>query len=235
MNGSESLQNHQSAATENALRRAVDTTPAFIHTARPDGYLDYFNRGWLDFLGKSLEDVCGWGWTESIHPEDVAAIVQKWHAALATGEPFEMEARVRCADGSYRAFLQRKVPLRDEHGNIAKWFGSSVDSLPHRPGPAWGKQTRMAFAPKMNIYMHMLAQINPTVLPALRIAATFFFIINLLGGAYIFRNRHRFFDRDPNVDNDIPAVRKVRIEVVAIPWLVLTTLILILLISFWLA
>ncbi len=83
--------------------------------------------------------------------------------------------------------------------------------------------------------MHMLAQINPTVLPALRIAATFFFIINLLGGAYIFRNRHRFFDRDPDVDNDIPAVRKVRIEVVAIVWLVLTTLILVLLISFWMA
>jgi PAS domain-containing protein len=62
MNGSESLQNDQSAATENALRRAVDTTPAFIHTARPDGYLDYFNRGWLDFLGKSLEDVRGWRW-----------------------------------------------------------------------------------------------------------------------------------------------------------------------------
>jgi hypothetical protein len=87
----------------------------------------------------------------------------------------------------------------------------------------------------MNTYMPMLAQINPTVLPALRIAATFFFIINLLGGAYIFHNRHRFFDRDPNVDNDIPAVRNVRIEVVAIPWLVVTTLILILLVSFWLA
>jgi hypothetical protein len=87
----------------------------------------------------------------------------------------------------------------------------------------------------MNIYMPMLAQINPTVLPALRIAATLFFIINLIGGTYIFRNRHRFFDQDPNVDNDIPAVRKVRMEVVMIPWLVLTTLILILLISFWLA
>ena len=88
----------------------------------------------------------------------------------------------------------------------------------------------------MNIYvMHMLAQINPAVLPALRIAATFFFIINLLGGAYIFYNRHRFFDRDPNVDNDIPAVRKLRVEVVMVPWCILTTLILILLISFWLA
>ena len=82
---------------------------------------------------------------------------------------------------------------------------------------------------------NMLALINPAALPALRIAATFFFIIYLLFGAYIFRNRHRFFDRDPNVDNDIPAVRHVRVEVVLIPWLVITTLILILLITFWVA
>src|SRR6266496_1252159 len=127
MKASKSLQNNQSAASEHALRRAVDKTPAFIHTARPDGYMDYFNRGWLDFLGKSLEDVCWWRWTESVHPKDVAGIVQKWHAALASGEPFEAEARVRRADGSYRPFLHRKVPLRDEHGNIVKWFGSSID------------------------------------------------------------------------------------------------------------
>jgi PAS domain S-box-containing protein len=85
--------NEQSTATENALRRAVDTTPAFIHTGRPDGYLDYFNRGWLDFFGKSLEEVCGWKWTECVHPEDVAELVQKWHAALASGEPLEVESR----------------------------------------------------------------------------------------------------------------------------------------------
>ena len=127
MKASESLQNDQSTATEDALRRAVDTTPAFIHTARPDGYLDYFNRGWLDFFGKSLEEVCGWRWTESIHTDDVDGIVQKWRAALASGEPFEAEARVRRADGTYRALLHRKVPLRDEHGNIVKWFGSSID------------------------------------------------------------------------------------------------------------
>ncbi len=82
---------------------------------------------------------------------------------------------------------------------------------------------------------NMLALINPAALPALRIAATFFFLINLVGGTYIFRNRHRFFDQDSNVDNDIPAVRKLRMEVVMIPWLVLTTLLVILLISFWLA
>ena len=127
MKASESLQNDQSTATEDALHRAVDTTPAFIHTARPDGYIDYFNRGWLDFFGKSLEEVCGWRWTESVHPEDVAEIVQKWHAALASGEPFEIETRVRRADGAYRALIHRKLPLRDEQGNIVKWFGSSVD------------------------------------------------------------------------------------------------------------
>jgi hypothetical protein len=80
-----------------------------------------------------------------------------------------------------------------------------------------------------------LALIDPAALPALRIAATFFFVIYLAGGAYIFRNRHRFFDRDPNVDNDIPAVRRLRVEVFTIPWLFITTLILVLLIRFWVA
>ena len=80
---------------------------------------------------------------------------------------------------------------------------------------------------------NMLALINPAALPALRIAATFFFLINLVGGTYIFRNRHRFFDQDSNVDNDIPAVRNLRMEVVMIPWLVLTSLLVILLIYLW--
>jgi len=57
----------------------------------------------------------------------VAGIVQKWHAALASGEPFEAEARVRRADGEYRMFLHRKVPMHDEEGRIVKWFGSSID------------------------------------------------------------------------------------------------------------
>ena len=62
----------------------------------------------------------------------------------------------------------------------------------------------------------MLAEINPVVLPALRIAATFFLIVNIIGGVYIFRNRHRFFDQDPNISEDIEPVRKLRVEVVLI-------------------
>jgi hypothetical protein len=79
----------------------------------------------------------------------------------------------------------------------------------------------------------MLTVINPVALPALRIAATIFLIINLLGGAYIFRNRQRLFGKDPNISEDIEPVRKLRVEVVLIPWTVLTLFLLILLIYLW--
>lgn len=69
----------------------------------------------------------------------------------------------------------------------------------------------------------MLSLINPAALPALRIAATFFLTVNIVAFVFIFRNRHRFFDRDPNVEGDIPAVRRLRVEVILIPWLFLTT------------
>ena len=112
---------------ENRLRLIIDTTPALIHTSRPDGYLDYFNKRWVEYLGVSLDDVEGWKWTASVHPDDVAGIVDKWRACLANGEVFEYETRVRRADGEYRRMLHRKVPLRDEHGKILKWYGSSMD------------------------------------------------------------------------------------------------------------
>jgi PAS domain S-box-containing protein len=112
---------------EDRLRLVLDTTPALIHTARPDGYLDYFNQRWLNYAGHSLEDMQGWAWTATIHPEDVEAVVDKWRASVASGEPFLREARVRRADGEYRWMLHHQVPLRDEHSNIVKWYGSSID------------------------------------------------------------------------------------------------------------
>src|SRR5229473_2971996 len=113
--------------SEDRLRLVIDTVPALIHCGLPDGQLDFFNQRWLDFVGLSLEDVSGWKWTAAIHPEDVAAMVERWRAALATGEPYEHEARVRRADGEYRWMVHREVPLRDERGKIVKWFASSID------------------------------------------------------------------------------------------------------------
>jgi len=112
---------------EDHLRLFIDTTPALLHSALPDGNLDFFNKRWLQYLGLPLDDIRGWRWTNTIHPEDVEEFVHKWRSSLATGKPFEAEARVRRADGEYRAFLHRKVPLRNDQGSITKWYGSSVD------------------------------------------------------------------------------------------------------------
>ena len=109
------------------IQLLVDSIPGLIHTARPDGYLDYFNKPWLDYLGATLEQVSGWNWRAFVHPEDVEGIVARWLACLASGEVFEYETRVRRADGEYRWMFHRKVPLRDEPGNIVKWYGSSMD------------------------------------------------------------------------------------------------------------
>jgi formate hydrogenlyase transcriptional activator len=112
---------------EDRLQLVIDTTPALLHSARPDGDIDFFNKRMLDYLGVPLEDLYGWRWTNIIHPDDVGQIVDKWRVSLATGEPFESEARVRRADGKYCWQFHRKVPLRDQTGNIVKWFGSSIE------------------------------------------------------------------------------------------------------------
>src|ERR1700756_4463731 len=105
----------------------VDSIPALIHTSRPDGFLDYFNKPWLEDLGVTLDKVIGWNWTAFVHPGDLEGIVAKWRACLATGEIFEYETRVRRANGEYRWMFHRKVPLREANGNIVKWYGSSLD------------------------------------------------------------------------------------------------------------
>jgi len=114
-------------ASERKYRDLVDTTPAFIHTALPNGSLDFLSRGWLEYGGLALTDLKDWRWTTTIHPEDVEEFVDKWRAAIASGEPFVAESRVRRADGEYRWFLQRNVPLRDETGKIVKWYGTGID------------------------------------------------------------------------------------------------------------
>ena len=108
-------------------RQIIDLAPALIHTARPDGYLDFFNRRWLDFTGQPLEKLLGWGWASCIHPDEVEPFVQKMRESFAGGESFQETSRVRRADGVYRWMLHLKAPLRNSDGIIIKWFGSSID------------------------------------------------------------------------------------------------------------
>jgi PAS domain S-box-containing protein len=113
--------------SERELRTIVETIPAHIHSGRPDGYLDFFNSRWLEYVGLPLEDLLGWKWTAAIHPADVEGLVEAWRRVLATGQELAYEARVRRADGEFRWMFHHKVPQRDERGNIVKWFGSSID------------------------------------------------------------------------------------------------------------
>jgi PAS domain S-box-containing protein len=114
-------------SSERNLSVMIDAIPGMIHTARPDGYLDYFNRPWLEYMGCSLSDIEGWNWTARIHPDDLEGILEKWRACIASGKGFEYETRVRRGDGQYRWMFHRKVPLRDDHGNIVRWYGTSLD------------------------------------------------------------------------------------------------------------
>src|SRR5467141_3132183 len=129
---------------EQHLRLVVDTTPAMLNSCRPDGYLDYVNKGWLDYFGFSLEtaldradvmkmsipsktDMYGSDWQPVIHPEDLPGFTNHWKSMLVSGKPDEREARVRRFDGVYRWHLFRVVPLCDETGKPVKWYVSAFD------------------------------------------------------------------------------------------------------------
>src|SRR3989442_12502472 len=114
-----------SNAIEERLRLIIDTIPTIVWRKLPDGSADFLNRNFREYTGLSLEDGLGWGWMNAFHPDD--RLMEEWRAALAAGKPFEKEARLRRADGQYRWFLIRAVPLRDEQGNIANWYGTSSD------------------------------------------------------------------------------------------------------------
>ena len=109
------------------LRDMIETIPAMAWTARPDGSNPFVNRRWAEFTGLSADDSAASGWTDAVHPEDRQAYAEKWRASLATGEPFESEARFRSVNGEYRWLLARAVPFRDASGKIVRWYGLLAD------------------------------------------------------------------------------------------------------------
>jgi PAS domain S-box-containing protein len=114
--------------SERELRDLIETMPAMAVAALPDGSPTFANRRWTEYTGLSAEDTEGSGWRTAIHPEDFERWLRLWRACLATGQPFEEEARFRrAADGEYRWFWTRGVSLRDDQGNIAGWYGLGMD------------------------------------------------------------------------------------------------------------
>ena len=114
-------------SSERNLAALVNTIPTAAWTTRPDGYCDFLNQVWLDHAGMTAEQAQGWGWAQAIHPNDRTKLVEEWQLCLASGTPVDTEARIRRFDGSYRWFLIRGNPLKDQEGNILKWYGTCVD------------------------------------------------------------------------------------------------------------
>jgi PAS domain S-box-containing protein len=109
------------------IRVTIETVPAFIWTARPDGWVDFISQRWLDYTGMTLEQGLGWGRERAFHRDEVERIGSQWRAALAWGKPLEGETRIRRFDGEYRWFLSRAFPLRDRSGRVLGWYGNDID------------------------------------------------------------------------------------------------------------
>ncbi|MES1174657.1 MAG: PAS domain-containing protein [Myxococcales bacterium] len=114
-------------ANERELRLIINTLPTLAWSSLPDGFCDFLNQRWLDYAGMSAEQALGWGWAAALHPDDAKGMQEEWGYSLATGTPTDTQARLRRFDGSYRWFLFRDNPLRDENGKIVKWYGMAVD------------------------------------------------------------------------------------------------------------
>ena len=114
-------------SSESRLLKIINTMPTAAWSTRPDGYCDFLNQRWLDYTGITAEEAQGWGWRDAIHPDDRAALVEYWQSCLASGTPVETEARMRRFDGTYRWFIFRANPLREESGAIVRWYGANID------------------------------------------------------------------------------------------------------------
>ena len=109
------------------FRVLADSIPQMAWMANPDGYVTWYNRRWYEYTGTTLEQMEGWGW-QSVHdPQMLPKVMARYRRSIETGEPFDMEFPLRGADGKFRTFLTRALPVRDSAGTIVRWFGTNTD------------------------------------------------------------------------------------------------------------
>src|SRR6266576_647494 len=112
---------------ERESRALIDAIPQQIWSGPPDGTLDYCNERWRSYTGLELQGLRGDGWQTMLHPDDRDRVLSAWRESVVNGTPYEQEERHRGADGTYRWYLARGVPLRDAEGRIVRWYGTNTD------------------------------------------------------------------------------------------------------------
>lgn len=112
---------------EEEFRTMANSIPQLAWMTRGDGWIYWYNQRWYDYTGTTLETMQGWGWQAVHHPDHVARVTEKFAAAVARGEPWEDTFPLRGADGEFRWFLSRALPIRDADGTVVRWFGTNTD------------------------------------------------------------------------------------------------------------
>jgi PAS domain S-box-containing protein len=109
------------------FRTMADAIPQLAWIARPDGHIFWYNRRCYEYTGSTLEQMEGWGWQSVADPQVLPKVLEQWGRSIATGQPFDMEFPLRGADGRFRQFLTRVMPLKDNAGQVVLWFGTNTD------------------------------------------------------------------------------------------------------------
>ena len=112
---------------QRGLRSVLESIPQIVWTADATGWIDWYNSKWYEFTGQTVEQAAGWGWQEAHHPVDFPLVMEGWPKSITTGEPFEMEFRLRRHDAVFRWMLTRVVPVRNDAGTVVRWYGSNTD------------------------------------------------------------------------------------------------------------
>ena len=179
-------------ASERNLTLIINTIPALAWSASTDGRAEFFNQHFLDFVGLTAEQVNDWDWTGAVHPDDLNGLAGTWQSIMASEKPGETEARLRRQDGEYRWFLFRANPLRDENGNIVKWYGINTDIEDRKRAEAELRRAYDSFA------------------DAQRLSKTGSFITDLVGDDHNWSEEaYRIFEFDPETKVSVQRIRDI--------------------------
>ncbi|MGB9978408.1 PAS domain S-box protein [Methanobacterium sp.] len=153
--------NNSLGESEERFRALADNIPNLAWMADSDGWIFWYNKQWYDYTGTTLEEMQGWGWQKVHHPDYVNAVTEEWSTSIKEEKPYDNIFPLRSKEGEYHWFLTRVIPIRDEQGNIQRWFGTNTDITEHKKAEEallWNQQRNELLA---EVSSRLLTSENP--------------------------------------------------------------------------
>ena len=136
--------------SEQRFRTMADNIPNLAWMANAEGWIYWYNQKWYEYTGTTYEKMEGWGWKSVHDSQHLPEVLEKWISSIAKGEPFEMIFPLKGADGKFRSFLTRTLPVKNKEGKICQWFGSSTDITQQKETEAALKVSQKRFQAAIN-------------------------------------------------------------------------------------